>query len=61
MKALEPTNYIKKQVAVIYRFKNDYKINIFHPATKKDAEAMAIQLKSNPEIEYVNISDDYTL
>lgn len=52
---------MKKQIAVIYKFKEDWKINIYHVETKKDAEAMAIQLKANERIEYVNISDDITL
>lgn len=48
-------------LAVIYKFKNDSKINIYHPKTKKDAEMMVLQLMSNPEMEYVNISDEVKL
>lgn len=43
--------------AVIYKFKNDQKVNIYELNTKKDAEVMAIQIWNNDQIEYVNISD----
>lgn len=49
------------KLAVIYRFKNDSKIYKYNPKTKKDAEMMVLQLMSNPNMEYVNISDEVTL
>ena len=51
------TKAIKHEAEVIYKFKEDQQTNTARCMTKKDAEMMVIQMKSNPLIEFAIIND----